>query len=97
MAKPLQLISFQLRSLLCIETLVFSPVEHILYLSDVNECEDPAVCGTAQCQNKEGSYDCLCDVGYVYDNETKTCVGKFGLTHSAVHTKAHKHSLITAG
>lgn len=97
MAKPLQFVPFQLRSLVCTETFVFSQVEHILYLSDVNECEDPAVCGTAQCENKEGSYDCLCDVGYVYDNETKTCVGKCGLTHSAVHAKAQKHSLITAG
>lgn len=42
--------------------------------NDVDECEDPGMCGTARCDNKEGSYDCLCDVGYVYDNETKSCV-----------------------
>lgn len=45
-------------------------------VSDVDECEDPAVCGTAQCRNTDGGYDCLCDVGFVYDNETRTCVGE---------------------
>lgn len=45
-------------------------------VSDVDECEDPAVCGTARCENTDGGYDCLCDVGYVYDNETRTCIGK---------------------
>lgn len=40
------------------------------------------MCGTARCDNKEGSYDCLCDVGYVYDNETKSCVGKCQYTHA---------------
>lgn len=54
------------------------PADHILCLSDVDECEDPGVCGTAQCENKESSYDCLCDIGYIYDNETKSCVGKIG-------------------
>lgn len=34
------------------------------------------MCGTARCENKEGGYDCLCDIGYVYDNETKSCVGE---------------------
>lgn len=48
----------------------------------MNECEDPGVCGTARCENKEGSYDCLCDIGYVYDNETKSCVGKCVYTHT---------------
>lgn len=60
-------------------------------LSDVNECEDPGVCGTAQCENKEGSYDCLCDIGYVYDNETKSCVGKCVYTHNSAHTNTQFH------
>lgn len=43
---------------------------------DIDECTDvPGVCGTAQCRNLIGSYECLCDVGYVYNNETKTCEG----------------------
>ncbi|XP_028972428.1 growth arrest-specific protein 6 isoform X2 [Esox lucius] len=41
---------------------------------DVNECLDPAVCGTAVCVNREGTHDCLCETGYVYDNNTKTCL-----------------------
>lgn len=42
--------------------------------NDVDECEDASVCGTALCQNNQGSYDCLCEDGYVYDNESKSCV-----------------------
>lgn len=57
------------------------PVQHCLYLSDVDECEDPSVCGTAQCENTEGGYDCVCDIGYIYDNETKSCLGKCVCTH----------------
>lgn len=49
---------------------------HSRVVSDVDECEDPAVCGTARCENTDGGYDCLCDGGYVYDNETRTCVGE---------------------
>lgn len=45
-------------------------------VSDVDECEDPEVCGTARCENADGGYDCLCDAGYVYDNETRTCLGE---------------------
>lgn len=51
-------------------------------LSDVNECEDPEVCGAARCENKEGGYDCLCETGYFYDNETKSCVGECLSQHS---------------
>lgn len=43
---------------------------------DVDECTDvPGACGTAQCRNLIGTYECLCDVGYVYNNETKSCDG----------------------
>lgn len=88
--KPPQIMSLQLRSWLCIDTVLGTyTVEHILCLSDVNECEDPGVCGTAQCENKEGSYDCLCDIGYIYDNETKSCVGKCVYTHNKTRTQRH--------
>ncbi|CAB1327437.1 unnamed protein product, partial [Coregonus sp. 'balchen'] len=42
--------------------------------NDVDECQDPGMCGTARCVNQDGTYDCLCETGYVYDNDTKTCL-----------------------
>ena len=45
-------------------------------VSDVDECQDPGMCGTARCVNQDGAYDCLCETGYVYDNNTKTCLGE---------------------
>lgn len=57
-------------------------------LSDVDECEDPGVCGTAQCENTDGGYNCLCDIGYAYDNETKSCVGKCVHTHNKTQTQS---------
>lgn len=50
---------------------------HTLFdFSDIDECQDASVCGTALCQNNKGSYDCLCEDGYVYDNKSKSCVGE---------------------
>ncbi|XP_037546001.1 growth arrest-specific protein 6 [Nematolebias whitei] len=42
--------------------------------NDINECEDPSVCGSARCENNVGGFDCLCDQGYVFDNESNSCV-----------------------
>lgn len=47
------------------------------FSTDLNECEEiPDVCGTARCWNLFGSFECLCEDGYVYDNLTKSCVGE---------------------
>lgn len=58
-------------------------------LSDVDECEDPDVCGAARCENKEGGYDCLCEPGYVYDNETKSCIGECLQDRSGIFECSH--------
>ncbi|KAK1170027.1 hypothetical protein AOXY_G8962 [Acipenser oxyrinchus oxyrinchus] len=43
--------------------------------TDVDECTvNPDVCGTARCLNSVGSFECLCDGGYFYDNITKSCL-----------------------
>ncbi|KTF89192.1 hypothetical protein cypCar_00036459, partial [Cyprinus carpio] len=48
---------------------------------DVDECvETPDVCGSARCSNLDGSFECLCEEGFVYDNITRSCVGHFLLT-----------------
>lgn len=57
-------------------------------LSDVDECDDPGVCGTARCENTDGGYNCLCDIGYVYDNQTKSCVGKCVRAHNETQTQS---------
>uniref|UniRef100_A0A8C1X190 Protein S n=1 Tax=Cyprinus carpio TaxID=7962 RepID=A0A8C1X190_CYPCA len=42
---------------------------------DVDECvETPDVCGSARCSNLDGSFECLCEEGFVYDNITRSCV-----------------------
>uniref|UniRef100_A0A8C1HCY8 Growth arrest-specific protein 6 n=1 Tax=Cyprinus carpio carpio TaxID=630221 RepID=A0A8C1HCY8_CYPCA len=41
----------------------------------VDECvETPDVCGSARCSNLDGSFECLCEEGFVYDNITRSCV-----------------------
>lgn len=35
------------------------------------------MCGSALCQNNQGSYDCLCEDGYIYDNASRSCVGEY--------------------
>lgn len=64
--------------------------------SDVDECVDPVVCGTALCENTNGSYNCLCDIGYQYDNDTKTCVGEYtGSTYICTFTFHLKRSSLS--
>ena len=43
---------------------------------DVDECaNDPDICGAnAQCHNKLGSHECICDAGYMMGKD-KTCEG----------------------
>lgn len=47
-----------------------------LCLSDVNECVSlPGVCGSARCENVEGSFMCECDqAGHSYDTAARRCV-----------------------
>ena len=36
--------------------------------SDVNECDlDLHICGSQLCVNTEGSYECTCDTGYIWN------------------------------
>ncbi|VDO48745.1 unnamed protein product [Haemonchus placei] len=37
---------------------------------DVNECAEGAVCGShSECVNRPGSYDCVCEKGYRFEND----------------------------
>ncbi|KAK6014520.1 calcium binding EGF domain protein, partial [Ostertagia ostertagi] len=36
---------------------------------DVNECAEESVCGLhSECMNRPGSYDCVCEKGYRFEN-----------------------------
>lgn len=48
-------------------------------LADIDECANSNTCGDARCKNLPGSYSCLCDKGYTYSSQEKTCQG----THAA--------------
>lgn len=48
-------------------------------LTDIDECANSNTCGDARCKNLPGSYSCLCDKGYTYSSQEKTCQG----THAA--------------
>ena len=55
--------------LICLSTAnVLRPVMHIcsIYLPDIDECANSsALCDSnASCNNTEGSFACICDVGY---------------------------------
>lgn len=45
---------------------------------DVDECKDSHVQCTAHsvCRNLDGSYQCICDLGFYFNTATKLCEGK---------------------
>ena len=47
----------------------------LFYDVDIDECQlVPALC-EQNCTNYEGSHECSCDMGYVLDNDMRTCNG----------------------
>lgn len=46
------------------------------FFLDKDECmTDNNICGFGRCENLPGSYRCVCNRGYTYDDKTKKCVG----------------------
>lgn len=41
--------------------------------NDVDECDDPASCGSAMCNNLPGSYWCSCPSGFTFNEGTRVC------------------------
>lgn len=58
----------------------------IACFADIDECAASAdICGEARCKNLISSYECVCDAGYRYDEQRKTCDGKLINTIALLH------------
>lgn len=46
--------------------------------SDIDECLDPTSCpDNATCFNTDGSFECVCDPGFMLNDNDGTCDGVF--------------------
>lgn len=44
----------------------------------IDECTMmPTLCTNGKCMNTPGSFECLCNRGFSYDQESHLCIGKF--------------------
>lgn len=64
------------------------PETQLVFPADLDECADAGACGEAQCQNLPGSYSCLCDEGYAFSSQEKSCRGARPDTTRDTHTHA---------
>ncbi|MDN0705639.1 calcium-binding EGF-like domain-containing protein [Escherichia coli] len=48
-----------------------------VWITDVNECETPGICGPGTCYNTVGNYTCICPPDYMQVNGGNNCMGKF--------------------
>lgn len=44
------------------------------FLPDINECEQEGVCQRGVCNNFQGSFQCICDPGYVLTADRSSCI-----------------------
>lgn len=44
---------------------------------EIDECAlMPQICNHGKCINTPGSFRCICDIGYIYDEFSHQCIGK---------------------
>ena len=48
----------------------------LLLCLDINECDDSNGGCSQKCNNTEGSFNCLCSIGYKLDSDGYNCSGK---------------------
>lgn len=42
---------------------------------EINECDlMPSMCKHGQCMNTPGSFECMCNRGYIYDEDSHQCI-----------------------
>ena len=47
-----------------------------MLIADIDECaEDPTICGSLNCENFPGSYNCYCYEGYQVKSGATECEG----------------------
>ena len=51
-------------------------IEHVLVFPDINECSTANGGCDQECENTPGSYQCLCQDGYLLHIDGTTCTGK---------------------
>lgn len=54
---------------------IMNPVTNVT--EEIDECAlMPQMCNHGKCVNTPGSFRCICDVGYTYDEFSHQCIGK---------------------
>lgn len=62
---------------------VKNPVTNLI--EEINECAlMPQMCNHGTCENIPGSFRCICDPGYVYDDISHQCIGELVFYYIAV-------------
>nr|XP_039274602.1 fibrillin-2-like isoform X1 [Styela clava] len=55
---------------------------------NIDECLTLGVCAGGECIDLEGSYQCRCGEGYIYDEQGRRCIdNREGLCYAAVHQR----------
>ena len=68
------------RGILCQHTLTISTT-YFLYSPDINECQTNSHGCEQNCQNTQGSYQCICNEGYALHIDKKHCTSKYHYLH----------------
>ena len=50
---------------------------NVIAVTDMNECQQPSLCGSGSCVNRPGSYDCRCPGGMIFDTININCISEF--------------------
>ena len=48
---------------------------NFIFLLDINECDEASDNCEHNCTNTEGSYECICNIGYEQDSNGNNCSG----------------------
>jgi len=51
-------------------------IAYMYVVADYNECHSTRMCTHGHCVNLDGSYKCVCDVGFTLAEDEQVCVGQ---------------------